>query len=98
MIAAREAGPRRRLVPIVLDDPNAQPLGGEPVRENGVPVGRITSAAFGASVGESIAYAWLPPSLAEPGTRVAARVLDRFVGGVVASEPRWDPRGERLRG
>ena len=37
------------------------------------------------------------PALAEPGTRVAVRVLDRFVGGVVASEPRWDPRGERLR-
>jgi glycine cleavage system T protein len=96
--AARERGPRRRLAPIVLDDPNAAPLGGEAVRVGGVAVGRVTSAAFGPSVGESIAYAWLPPEAAEPGQRAAVRVLDRFVGGVVASEPRWDPQGIRLRG
>ena len=68
VIAAREAGPRRSAgAASCSTTPNAQPLGGEPVRENGVPVGRVTSAAFGASVGESIAYAWLPPRWPSPG-------------------------------
>jgi glycine cleavage system aminomethyltransferase T len=98
VIAARQRGLRRRLVPIVLDDPSAAALGGEAVRVGGKPAGRVTSAAYGPSVGESIAYAWLPPQHADPGTRVAVRILDRFVGGAVASEPRWDPNGERLRG
>ncbi|MBM3680485.1 MAG: FAD-dependent oxidoreductase [Actinobacteria bacterium] len=97
VIAERARGSRKRLVPIVLDDPDAAPLGGEPILLDGNPVGYVTSANFGYSVGTSIAYGYLPADAAVPGTRAAIRIFDREVGGSVTSEPIFDPTGERLR-
>jgi glycine cleavage system aminomethyltransferase T len=97
VLAERARGLRKRLVPIVLDDPNASALGGEPILIDGRAQGYVTSANFGYSVGASIAYGYLPIALAEPGQRAIVRIFDREVGGVVATEPLFDPKGERLR-
>jgi glycine cleavage system T protein len=97
VLREREAGVRRRLVPIVLDDPDAAPLGGEPILLDGMQHGYVTSANFGYSTGLSVAYGYLPAAEAEPGQRATLRIFEREVGGAVASEPLFDPRGERLR-
>jgi 4-methylaminobutanoate oxidase (formaldehyde-forming) len=60
-------------------------------------VGRITSGGFGYTVRLSIAYAYLPVELAAPGVRVAVEVFGDWIPGVVAAEPLWDPKGERIR-
>ena len=59
--------------------------------------GRVTSGGYGYSVGRSIAYAYLPPERAEPGTEVAVEIFGRWVEGEVAAEPLFDPDGERIR-
>jgi glycine cleavage system aminomethyltransferase T len=59
--------------------------------------GRITSGGYGYSVGRSIAYAQLPPDRAAAGTGVEVEIFGRWVGGQVASEPLFDPDGERVR-
>jgi heterotetrameric sarcosine oxidase gamma subunit len=97
VLAERARGTRKRLVPIVLDDANASPLGGEPILVDGTAVGYVTSANFGYTVGASIAYGYLPAALAVQGQRASVRIFDREVGGVVSSEPQFDPKGERLR-
>jgi len=97
VIEERARGVKKRLVPIVLDDPDAAPLGGEPILIDGAAVGYVTSANFGYSVGKSIAYGYLPAQQATPGTRAAVRIFDREVEGAVSSEPIFDPAGERLR-
>ena len=97
VVAERARGSAKRLVPILLDDPNAAPLGGEPILLNGVKAGYVTSANFGYSVGKSIAYGYLPAEQALPGTRVAVRIFDHEVEGVVSTEPIFDPTGQRLR-
>lgn len=97
VLAERARGPRKRLVPIVLDDPNASPLGGEPILVDGKALGYVTSANFGYTVGASIAYCYLPAALAVQGQRASVRIFDREVGGVVSREPQFDPKGERLR-
>jgi 4-methylaminobutanoate oxidase (formaldehyde-forming) len=61
-------------------------------------VGRVTTGGYGYTVERSIAYAYLPPERAEPGTAVELDIFGRWVGGEVASEPLFDPRGERVRG
>jgi 4-methylaminobutanoate oxidase (formaldehyde-forming) len=91
------AGPRRRLRCLVLDDPRAAVLGNEPVLRGDEVVGRVTSGGYGYAVGESIAYAWVPPALAV-GDRVQLDLFGTLVGAVLAPEPRYDPRGERVRG
>ncbi len=97
VLEERARGSKQRLVPIVLDDPNAAALGGEPILINGAKVGYVTSANFGYSVGKSVAYGYLPAQQATAGTRVAVRIFDREVEGAVSTEPLFDPTGSRLR-
>jgi glycine cleavage system aminomethyltransferase T len=97
LLAAKAAGPRKRLRCLVLDDPRSVALGNEPVRVDGVIVGRVTSGGYGFTVGRSIAYAYLPPDRAAIGTRVEVEVFGDWIGGEVAREPLWDPDGARIR-
>jgi glycine cleavage system aminomethyltransferase T/glycine/D-amino acid oxidase-like deaminating enzyme len=97
LVAAAEDGPRHRLACIVLDDPRRVALGNEPVRVDADVVGRVTSGGYGYTVGHSIAYAYLPASLAVPGTAVAVEIFGRWVDGEIAAEPLFDQAGERIR-
>ena len=98
LVAAREAGPERRLACIVLEDPRAVVVGNEPVTIAGDVVGRVTSGGYGATVAASIAYAYLPAGMADPGTAVEVSIFGRWVAGEVRAEPLYDPAGERVRG
>ena len=97
LLARKAAGPRRRLACLVLDDPRSVTLGNEPVRIGGAIVGRVTSGGYGHAVAKSIAYAYLPPERAVPGTRGEIDVFGAWVGAEVVREPLWDPAGERIR-
>jgi 4-methylaminobutanoate oxidase (formaldehyde-forming) len=55
----RGPGPRRRLVSLVLDDPEPMLWGGELVLRDGSPVGQVTSAAWGETVGASVGLAYV---------------------------------------
>jgi glycine cleavage system aminomethyltransferase T/glycine/D-amino acid oxidase-like deaminating enzyme len=98
LIAAKAAGPRKRLRCLVLDDPRAVCLGNEPVRVGGEIVGRVTSGGYGFAVERSIAYAYLPPDRAAIGTRGEVEVFGDWVGFEVTREPLYDPTGSRIRG
>ncbi len=96
LINAKATGITRRLRPLLLDDPHAIALGGEPVRVNHQIAGRVTSGGYGYSIDRSIAYAYLPPACT-PGSAVDVQVFGRWVPATVASEPLYDPTGERIR-
>jgi 4-methylaminobutanoate oxidase (formaldehyde-forming) len=55
--ATRARGPRRRVVSFVLSDAAAYGWGGELVLRDGIPVGQVTSAAWGATVGGCVGLA-----------------------------------------
>jgi glycine cleavage system aminomethyltransferase T/glycine/D-amino acid oxidase-like deaminating enzyme len=93
----REQGVERRLCCVTLADARAVALGNEPVRAGGEVVGRVTSGGIGYSVGRSIAYAYLPVRLSEPGTAVEVYLFGDWVAGEVARAPLFDPEGERVR-
>ncbi len=97
LLAAKVAGPRKRLRCLVLDDPRAVCLGNEPVRVDDAVVGRVTSGGYGFAVERSIAYAYLPPDRAAPGTRGEVEVFGRWVGFEVVREPLYDPDNARIR-
>jgi glycine cleavage system aminomethyltransferase T len=85
----------RKLTCLTLD---AHVLGKEPVYDGDTPVGYVTSAAYGYTIGTGIAYAWLPAELAEPGRTVHIGYFDRRIPATVAEEPLFDPTMTRLRG
>ncbi|HEY2637712.1 MAG TPA: aminomethyltransferase family protein, partial [Solirubrobacteraceae bacterium] len=93
----KERGPTRRLSCLTTDDPSVAPVGHEVLLDAERVLGWVTSAGWGASVGESIVYGYLPTELSAPGTRVQALVEGRREGLTVATEPLFDPAGERLR-
>jgi 4-methylaminobutanoate oxidase (formaldehyde-forming) len=82
----------------VLEDPRSVALGNEPVRVGGEIHGRVTSGGYGYTIERSVAYAYLPPEHAEPGTAVELDIFGEWVGGEVAEEPLFDPGNERVRG
>jgi heterotetrameric sarcosine oxidase gamma subunit len=96
LVAAKAAGPRKRLRCLVLDDPRSVCLGNEPVRIGGAIVGRVTSGGYGYAVERSIAYAYLPPD-APIGTRGEIDVFGEWVGFEVMREPLYDPTNARIR-
>jgi 4-methylaminobutanoate oxidase (formaldehyde-forming) len=93
----RAGEPTRRLACLVLDEPRSVVLGSEPVRFEGRAVGRVTSGGYGYSVESSIAYAYLPSELVEPGTRLSVGVFGRDVAAEVRAEPLFDPSMEKVR-
>jgi glycine cleavage system aminomethyltransferase T/glycine/D-amino acid oxidase-like deaminating enzyme len=97
LLEARQRGPRLQLACLTLADRSSVALGNEPVRISGDVVGRVTTGGYGYTVGRSIAYAYLPPEHAEPGTELAVEIFGRWVEGVVAREPLHDPRSQRIR-
>jgi glycine cleavage system aminomethyltransferase T/glycine/D-amino acid oxidase-like deaminating enzyme len=90
--------PHERLVCLTLADPRSIALGSEPVRTDaGEIVGRVTSGGFGYAVGASIAYAYVPADLAEPGRRMSVDIFGEWVDAEIRTEPLYDPKGERVR-
>jgi glycine cleavage system aminomethyltransferase T len=91
--------PSKVLRSIVFDDPAAVVLGKEPVTLAGpddVTVGYVTSAGYSATIGRSIAYAWLPADVAV-GDAVRVDYLTETYGATVHSEPVVDPEMKLLR-
>ena len=72
-------------------------MGREPVFHNGEPVGYVTSAGFGYSIGRSIAYAWLPSAIAEPGSSVEIEYFGQRLPAVTATEPLFDAAMSKIR-
>ncbi len=86
-----------RLSCLTLADPRSMTLGNEPVYRDGRVVSRVTSGGVGYTLGKSIAYAYLPTELGEPGTRLRVDVFGELVDATVVPAPLFDPKGERIR-
>lgn len=63
LVQARDAGLRRHLVHLTLEGAAAYPIGAEPIVHRGRPVGQVTSAGFGHSLGRAVAMGYVerPP-------------------------------------
>jgi glycine cleavage system aminomethyltransferase T/glycine/D-amino acid oxidase-like deaminating enzyme len=92
----RERPAEASLCCLVLDDPRRLVLGSEPVRIDGGVVGRVTSGGYGYSIGQSIAYAYIPASCPVD-TPVEVDIFGTWVAGRVAKDPLYDPTGARVR-
>ena len=92
-------GVNRKLCCLVLDDPRAVALGGEPFLDaDGERVlGHVTSAGYGYTVRQSIVYGYLPIEYAAPGTRVQVQLFGVRYGATVMKEPLYDPKNVKIK-
>lgn len=100
---ARERGTRRRLVQLRAFDADQLLLGGEPVLQDGEVVGRVTSAAYGHTVGAPLGLAYVARAdgavdseFLESG-RFAVEVAGEVVPVSASLRACYDPDGARLR-
>ncbi|MBI2764267.1 MAG: FAD-dependent oxidoreductase [Chloroflexi bacterium] len=94
---ANPHGPSRRLRTVTIGGDAWLPIyGGEAVRINGDIVGRLRSAAFGYTVGQTVGTVYLPAAI-EEGVGVEIDVFDRRESGRVAADVLHDPTGARMR-
>lgn len=86
----------KRLRCLTVDDGRSVVLGKEPVFSAGKPVGYVTSASFGFTIGKPIAYAYLPTTIGE-GEGVEIEYFGKRLPATVTPEPMFDPKMDRLR-
>jgi len=92
--------PRETLVLMALDEAdvrasNADASGDGPIFRDGEPIGRVTSGAYGYSVGMSLAMGFVRG--AGPGDAVDVMVLGRPHRARILKAPPFDAEGARLR-
>jgi 4-methylaminobutanoate oxidase (formaldehyde-forming) len=95
--------PRRRLVPVLLQDPERLLYHGETVLHGRRIVGRVTSGAFGHTLGAAVGFAAVQGEPAEVDEVVADGAVEieiaaRRYPARLSARPFYDPDGRRLRG
>jgi sarcosine dehydrogenase len=102
LVAQREHGVDRRLLLFALEDAEAVAWGDEPIYRDGRPVGTLTSAAHGHTLGRVVAMGYVTGAAGERAEAWLPGRYDIDVAGVrvpaTASLRAWyDPAGARLR-
>ena len=91
----RASPPSRQIQTLVFDDPDAVPLGHEPVYLDGRIIGRTTSAAFGHRVGRPVALAYL--DTVSPDAPLQVDIARTLFAAHAQSDPAFDPAGTRMK-
>ncbi|WP_231186505.1 FAD-dependent oxidoreductase [Haladaptatus sp. DYF46] len=94
--AAKERGIDTSVSPITLDDSTDIVASGRPVLKNGEPIGYVQAGDYGYSIGESIAYSYLPSEDAEAGTSVRIQCEGELYDATVCDEPLFDSGREKI--
>ena len=82
---------------LTIDVDGADCNGSEAVMANGRTVGAVSSGAYGHAVGQSLAFAYVEPSFAEPGTALDVMILGERRAARVLGEAAYDSGNERPR-
>jgi len=83
---------------LAVDANDADCLGGEAILARGGRTGAVSSAAWGPSVGASLAFGYVRPEHAVPGTALEVLVLGEPRPARVLARARYDPDNLRPRG
>jgi len=98
LLAERAAGPRERLVSLVMDEAGvADAPYCSPVTSGGEMVGLTVSSGYGHAIGKAIALAYVRADLSTPGSALEVEILGRRAGATVGVEPLYDVNNQRLR-
>jgi 4-methylaminobutanoate oxidase (formaldehyde-forming) len=94
--------PRRRTLYLRLLEPEPMLFHDEAVLLEGVSIGRVTSGAYGYTVGSSVGLVTVDGTVELPETdgrplKVMVVCRGRHIPGELSRQPIYDPRGERMR-
>ncbi len=91
-------GIRSKCVTLLIDGPDdADPWGREALIHDGKRIGRLTSGGYSVAFGKSIGMGYVPPELAEVGTRLKVRMFRELWDAVVVEDSPYDPKNASIR-
>ena len=96
-LKSKADGPRSSLVYLTVEADDSDCMGNEPVIADDRVIGVTTSGGYGHAVGQSIAFAYVEPAFAAPGTSFEVPLLGQSRKATVLAEPLYDPANERMR-
>ncbi|MFQ5755108.1 MAG: FAD-dependent oxidoreductase [Acidiferrobacterales bacterium] len=97
LLRQQQEGVPQRFVTLGVDVDDADALGNEPLYQGDEMVGRATAGAYGHAVGQSLALAYVQPSVATPGMMLDILILGQRRPATVIADSPWDPENARLR-
>ncbi|MCP4142480.1 MAG: FAD-dependent oxidoreductase [Chloroflexi bacterium] len=82
---------------VEVDAIDSEVRGGEPVLDGDKVIGVTTSGAYGYAVEKSLAFVYVPPEYAAPGTTFDIEILGESCQAKVLGKPAYDPKNKGLR-
>jgi 4-methylaminobutanoate oxidase (formaldehyde-forming) len=104
VLAQKAKGPlTRRLVQVLVKDPEPLMFHAEVVRRDGVPVGYVRAASYGHTLGGAVGLAMIEPKVPVDAAylgsgRWEVDVAGKLYPAVVSLRPLYDPEMKRIRG
>jgi len=92
-----DEGERSAIAYLEIAAGDVDAMGGEAVFQEGCLVGSVSSGSIGATTGTSLAFAFVAPEAARPGTRLQVSILGVLRPATVLAEPVLDPDNHYLK-
>ena len=102
VLAQKAAGPlKRRLVQVLIKDPEPLMFHAEVVRRDGVPVGYVRAASYGHTLGGAVGLAMIEPKVTVDEAYLASgtwqvEIAGKLCPAVVSARPLYDPEMKRI--
>jgi dimethylglycine dehydrogenase len=90
-------GGKLQLVCLDVAAEDSDPWGYNPIFKDSDRVGMTSSGGYGHRVEKSIALGYVPPELADAGTKLEVEVLGKKLPAQVVAMPMYDPQNERMK-
>jgi dimethylglycine dehydrogenase len=97
LLARKQEGIKSRLVYVEVSAGDADVRGGEPLLARDNVIGLTTSGGYGHTVKKSLAFAFVAPGFARPGSDFDIEILGERRRATVLAEPVYDPKNLRLK-
>jgi dimethylglycine dehydrogenase len=97
LLRRKEEQLRWNIAYVEVDAEDADVRGGEPAYDGTTVIGVTTSGGYGHTVNRSLAFVYVPPEFAVPGTTFDIEILSHRRRAKVLAAPAYDPKNERLR-
>ncbi len=94
----KQNGVAIKLAYVEVDATDNDVVGGEPVFVDGKCVGVATSGGYGHATAKSLAFVYVPPDSATPGSEMEIGLLGERRKAVVLADSAYDPGNEKPRG
>ncbi|MBL8710535.1 MAG: GcvT family protein [Rhodospirillaceae bacterium] len=95
--AERRAGPKKKLVTMVVDTKDIDVSNDEAVMMGDKAVGYVSSGGYAHHAGKSVAFGYVPADLAVAGTGVEIEINGARYAAEILGAPLYDPNGGRMR-